>query len=133
MPASKRSWPNGLPEQIKSLPDVPALRLTDTVRTQVSGMLAIAKDLALSGPCVFAASLFGVKGVRLDVEDGWMDPHRTLGDRGQMAVPEVWLDDLQTAVPDGVSRAILDVMWQGFGEERCEHFDLETGLFSQPR
>jgi hypothetical protein len=108
-------------------------RLTDTVRTQVAGMLAIARDLDLSGPCVFAASLFGVKGVRLDVEGGWLDPHRTLGDREQMTAPEIWIDDIHAAEPDRVSRAILDVLWQGFGMDRCEYFDAETGQFMAPK
>lgn len=108
-------------------------RLAETVRMQVAGMLAIAKGFGLSGPCVFAAGLFGVKGVSLDVEDSWIDPHRALGDRDRMLVPEVWHDDLQIADAGRVARSILDVMWQGFGQDRCDYFDEVSGEYRPPR
>jgi hypothetical protein len=108
-------------------------RLVDTVRRQVDGMLAIAKGFGLSGPCVFAAGLFGVNSVTLDVEDSWVDPHRALGDRDRMLVPEVWQDDLQVADADRVARSILDVMWQGFGQDRCDYFDEVSGEYRPPR
>jgi hypothetical protein len=97
-------------------------------RSSTEAMLKVAKQEGFSGPAIFSYALMHVMGYSL-AGDSLRGSYPS--DREHLVAPEVWIDNLETAVADDIARPLLDTLWQGFGLERCLDYD-ETGVY-KPR
>lgn len=98
---------------------------------QISRLLAMARSSGFAGPAIIGAALLDVKGCELHL-DGMPHYQRAISDRPCLVPQEVWIENLESADPDKIARPLLDVLWQGFGRDRCPHFERETGAFGLP-
>jgi hypothetical protein len=53
-----------------------------------------------------------------------------LKDRDHLVLPEVWIEDLDSANLDEVVRPMMDMVWQAFDVVRCSEFDDKTGAYT---
>jgi hypothetical protein len=58
---------------------------------------------------------------------------QAVSDRPHLVLPEVWIENLDTADIDGAVLPLMDMLWQTFGVERCLDFDATTGAYSTRR
>jgi len=96
----------------------------------IKTFLASAKNWGFAGPAVLSVAVLNVKGYELGIGDSFHQFSRASSDRSHLIVPEVWIDDIDSADIDGSVRPLLDMLWQAFGAERCLDFDEKTGLFA---
>lgn len=125
-----------LGQQSRPEPDVTELfvrpeQVSKYFYRQVAGLVAMAREFGLVGPAVFSAALLGAKGCEL-AEEGHWSYRRAMSDRQQLVAPEEWVESLEVADPDKIAKPLLDVLWQGFGRDRCPHFERESGAFGFP-
>lgn len=51
---------------------------------------------------------------------------------GDLVVPAMWVDLLETLNVDAVIQPLLDTIWQSFDAERCPYFNADTGVYAAP-
>lgn len=93
-------------------------------------VLAHAKASGLSGPAVLSFGLLRVGRHELFVSNRQMRTYRS--DREHLLPPELYVENLEQAEGASIARPLLDMLWQGFGLERCWDFDKDSGAF-KPR
>lgn len=96
----------------------------------VKKFLASAKTWGFAGPAVLSVAILNVKGFELGIGDSFHEFSRAAADRPHLIVPDVWIEDIDSADIDGAVRPLLDMLWQAFGIERCYDFDEKTGEYA---
>ncbi len=109
-----------------------SLDMTKFFRERTGTFLALAREHGLSGPAVISFSLLHVTNYELGIDSMRMFRNSPKADRDHLIAPELWIDSLEAANIDDVTRPLLDTLWQGFGVERCLDFDPNTGAY-KPR
>lgn len=112
--------------------EVPGEALSRFFHGRTDALLRLARDHGLSGPAVLSFCLWRVDGHELGIGDSFFRNRRHVPDRQMLVTPEAWIESIESAKCDEVTRPLLDVLWQGFGMERCIHFDSQTGSFGLP-
>lgn len=106
--------------------------LTKFFRERTATFLAAAREWGLSGPAVLAFSLLHVHGYELGIDSPFPRRTKPETDRPHLLVPELWIENLESAILDDLVRPLLDTLWQGFGVERCLDYDQKSGEY-RPR
>lgn len=117
-----------MPEQLV----VYSLDMTQWFRERSQTVLAVAKELGMSGPAVVSFSMLNVANAELSTDTMFSSRRPPTPDREHLAAPEVWIENLETASADEFVRPLLDTLWQGFGRPRCLDYDATTGEY-KPR
>lgn len=106
-----------------------ATEMTKFFRERTETFIAAAKEWGLAGPAILSYSILNVEGYELAT--GAQSPRRKKleSDRPHLVVPELWIDNLESVEIDQIVRPLLDILWQGFGLERCLDFDAVSGVF----
>jgi hypothetical protein len=105
--------------------------LVRNVRDGLRTSLAQLKAAGFRGSAVIGVSLLEAAGYRLARETFMFDDSEfaSVDTAGDVVVPETWIDNLETCNADREAAAVLDVLWQSFGLERCPYFDAATGAY----
>lgn len=112
---------------------VPALSLALYVRETISTFVEELKLHDISGPAVICLTLIGVKDRKLEMGNNYYLRSNPIGDRNIMAIPDIYIDDINNEDLDGTAtKPLLDVVWQAFGLYKCSYFD-ETGAWNNPQ
>ncbi len=120
-------------EVIKSNPGQPERQVvwaTDTTkffRERTETFISAAKDWGMVGPAVLSYGLLNVNGYELATSTHFFLRAKPESDRPHLVAPELWIDSLESVGIDQIVRPLLDILWQGFGLERCLDFDAKTG------
>ncbi len=104
--------------------------MTKFYRNSVETFMHAAKKWGFAGPAVLSFALLHVKDYQLSIGGSYR--HSGMPDREHLILPEVWIENLDTADRDNVVRPMMDMLWQAFGVERCYDFDAGTGEY-KPR
>lgn len=107
-----------------------SLGMTKFYRNSVETFMHVAKEWGFAGPAVLCFALLHVKDYELGIGNRFRHP--AMPDREHLILPEVWIENLDTAELDNVVRPMMDMLWQAFGVERCHDFDAGTGEY-KPR
>ena len=125
---AKRQDPRGGPE--RSI--VWSLDMTTFYRKSVETFIRAANEWGFAGPAVLGFALLHVDGYELGIDGVFRQFSQAIPDRNHLILPEVWLDNLDTADLDSVVRPMLDMLWQAFNVEQCLYYDANTGEY-KPR
>jgi hypothetical protein len=99
-------------------------------RQGVNRFLNFSKRSGFAGPAVLGVAILRVGGYQLRSGQYFYSSHdRSPVDRDNLILPEVWIDNIESADCDKVIGPMMDVLWQSFGLDRCEYFDPETGVY----
>ena len=98
-------------------------------RERTSRFLDVARCLGFAGPCVVSFSLLNVGGLQLKERRIFSHAGMPVADRPHLIAPEAWVENLDGAETDTVVCPLLDILYQGFGFQRCPDFDRETGKY----
>jgi hypothetical protein len=80
----------------------------------------VLKRLGLSGPTIVGVAMLNVEGYELGIGRHLLGHRRAVADRNSLALPEVWLESLDTLADiDELVKPMMDVLWQSFGMEKC--------------
>ena len=99
----------------------------------VDTFMQSAKRWGFAGPAVLSIAVLHVEGYELGIGDVFHRFSQAVSDRPHLVLPEVWIENLDTADIDGAIRPMMDMLWQAFGVERCLDFDVTTGAYSLRR
>ena len=105
---------------------------TDTTkffRERTETFISVAKGWGLVGPAVLSYALLNVDGYELATSTRYFMRRKPESDRPHLVVPELWIESLESVEIDQIVRPLLDILWQGFGLERCLDFDAASGVF----
>ena len=122
-------------QQRPSMPEkliVWSLDMTNWFRERSATVLALAKDVGLSGPAVVSFSMLHVENYELTIDAFFPRRGYSRPDRAHLVAPEVWIESLETANVDDFVRPLMDTLCQGFGLDRCLDYDAASGMF-KPR
>jgi len=126
---AKRQVPSGGPERAL----VWSLNMSKFFHNSVGTFMQSTKNWGFAGPAVLSIAVLQVEGYELAIGDIFRQFNKAVSDRPHLVLPEVWIENLDTADIDGAVRPLMDMLWQAFGAERCLDFDATTGVFNPRR
>ncbi len=89
-----------------------------------------APKLSAQGPCVVAVSIVNALGTTITVRA--LTATRTPLTESRLDLPEVMIEDISSALDlDKITKPIMDVLYQSYGQARCPNFD-KDGIWRQP-
>lgn len=106
--------------------------MTKFYRHNVNTFISTAVGWGFAGPAVLSFALLNVEGYELALGnmERFFSRVTPKSDRPHLVLPDVWVENLETADIDGIVRPMMDILWQAFGVERCPDFDAKTGEFN---
>lgn len=110
-----------------------SLAMTEWFRHRTETLLTVARNQGLSGPAILAIAILHVGNYELAFTGHHRIRAALTPDRPHLIAPEVWIDNLEATPVDEVVRPLLDMLWQGFGADRCPHYDSESGEYKPRR
>lgn len=113
-------------------PSTSSMGMTRFFRERVDTFIDAAKNGGFAGPAVLCFAVLHVEGYELGIGDSFRPFGKMAADRPHLILPEVWIENLDSANLDDLVRPLLDTLWQAFGEVRCLDFDADTGDY-KPR
>lgn len=108
---------------------VPDRRISQFVRSRSSRFLSKAQEWGFTGPAILNVGILNVEGYEMGVDVGFYDDNAAIADRKQFVPPYSWIENIGTTNVDAAIRPTLDIIWQAFGHDRCNHFDEQTGEY----
>ena len=102
---------------------------TKFFRERTETFISVAKSWGLVGPAVLSYALLNVNGYELSSSTRYFSRKKPESDRPHLVVPELWIDSLESVKIDQIVRPLLDILWQGFGLERCLDFEANSGVY----
>lgn len=106
-----------------------ATDMTKFFRERTETFISVAKDWGLVGPAILSYSLLNVEGYELAISTRYFLRQKPESDRPHLVVPELWIESLESVEIDQIVRPLLDILCQGFGQERCLDFDAISGEY----
>lgn len=111
-----------------------SLHMSKFFHNSVGTFMQSAKSWGFAGPAVLSVAVLQVEGYELAIgSDSYRRFSQAASDRPHLVLPEVWIENLDTADIDDAVRPLMDMLWQAFGAERCLDFDATTGAFNPRR
>ncbi len=110
-----------------------SLDMTKFFRSSILNFMQSAKHWGFAGPAVLSIAVLHVEGYELGIGDVFRRFSQAVSDRPHLVLPEVWIENLETADVDEAVRPLMDMLWQAFGVQRCLDFDATTGAYSPRR
>ena len=110
-----------------------SLDMSKFFHSSVGIFMQSAKRWSFAGPAVLSIAVLHVEGYKLSIGDVFHPFSQAVSDRSHLVLPEVWIENLDTADIDSTVRPLMDMLWQAFGVERCLDFDATTGAYSPRR
>ena len=104
--------------------------ILDLLRSGLDAYSAAAPTLNAQGPCVVAVSIVNALGTTITV--GPSNATRTPLTETRLDLPEVMVEDITSTLDlDKITKPIMDVLYQCYGQARCPNFD-KVGSWRQP-
>lgn len=104
--------------------------VADQLRRGLQAYNAAAIALNAQGPCVVAVSIVNALGTTITVVTRGATKIPLIESR--LDLPEVMIDDISSALDmDAITKPIMDVLYQCYGQARCPYFD-NDGKWRQP-
>lgn len=107
-----------------------SLDMSKFFHSSATNCVTAAKRWGYGGPALLGVAILNVQGFELGIGGSSYPFSGVTADRPHLVPPEAWIDNLATVSVDDALRALLDVLWQAFGRERCPDFDVRTGAYS---
>lgn len=107
-----------------------SLDMSKYFRNTVNSFIRLAKSYGFAGPAVLNLAVLHVGGYELRIGEAYHPFRPSVSDRPHLVLPEVWIENLDTASVDDAVRPLMDMLWQAFGCARCLDFDATTGAYS---
>lgn len=98
-------------------------------RNTIAKFIAAAKQWEIGGPVILRFALLNAEGFELMHGTAYRRFSQPLRDRQHLILPEVWVEDIESASLDNIVRPMMDMLWQAFDVPRCSEFNLETGRY----
>ncbi|MCY7280830.1 MAG: ATP-binding protein [Sphingomonas bacterium] len=102
-----------------------ATRIATKLRSSIAPVVSELVAQGLTGPAVFQLSFLNCESSTLVVEiNGWADDVGTVDDK-EAVMPGVLIERLEDPLPtivDPLAQALLDVLWQVFGQSKCDYY-----------
>lgn len=94
------------------------------LRRGLQAYSSAATKLGVYGPCFVSLSLTGVAGTNLTINSNFATKRPIVEDR--LDLPEIMVEDIASTIDlDSVTKPIMDVLYQSYGQARCNYFDSE--------
>jgi hypothetical protein len=110
-----------------------SLEMSNFFHYSVGTFIQSVKSWGFVGPAVLSIAVLQVEGYELLIGNSYHPFSQAVSDRPHLVLPEVWIENLDTADIDSAVRPLMDMLWQAFGAERCLDFDATTGEFKPRR
>lgn len=127
-PASENTNPNNEGHRLFNA------RIVAHFRTGLGKAVAKQSAARFRGPVLVSLAIIRARNFRLSRESVYSaDCEPASADElGDLVVPPMWVDLLETLNVDAVIQPLLDTIWQSFDAERCPYFNADTGVYAAP-
>ena len=102
---------------------IPSQTIAEFFRESIRKFAAFATKYNISAPYVLNAALLDVEGYQLALDDRAYFFKTALADRKHLILPSLYFENDFTIQAEGISKELLDILWQCFGLSRCTYYN----------